>query len=204
MVSMMLALLSGCASVEDPYAFEKRRGAVDIEADVMTQAVMGRRPLQGQQPLTGPMGGGVGADARYMDQHEEELKARLDQTGVSVERIDDSIRLIMPGNITFATDSHTLAQNFLPILDGVADVLSRFEFTALEVSGHTDSRGKKGYNLKLSEARAQAVASYLKNTGISAGRIRTIAQGEAKPIASNKTEKGRAQNRRVELKIMPR
>ena len=203
-VLLVLVLSAGCAAVDDPYAFEKSHRSAAIESDAMTQAVMGHAPARDQIPLTGPMGGGVRADGLYMDQHEDALKARLNQSGVRVERADNSIQLIMPGNITFSTDSRVLARSFLPILDAVADVLARFDFTELEISGHTDSRGKEKYNLKLSEQRAQAVAEYLRGSGISNSRITTIGRGEAQPVASNKTEEGRAQNRRVELNIKPR
>jgi outer membrane protein OmpA-like peptidoglycan-associated protein len=69
--------------------------------------------------------------------------------------------------------------------------------------GHTDTVGSAEYNQKLSERRADAVRRYLINGGIMPERIRTEGFGESKPVASNDTDEGRAQNRRVELRVLP-
>ena len=73
----------------------------------------------------------------------------------------------------------------------------------MQVVGHTDNTGSSTYNLGLSQQRAQAVVSLLDAYGTSAGRLTTVARGEEQPIASNLTEEGRAQNRRVEIVIIP-
>ncbi len=79
--------------------------------------------------------------------------------------------------------------------------MSQYNQTSVVVMGHTDSDGSAEYNQDLSERRAYAVASYLNNHGVAASRISTIAYGESRPIASNATPQGKAQNRRVEIKI---
>jgi outer membrane protein OmpA-like peptidoglycan-associated protein len=73
----------------------------------------------------------------------------------------------------------------------------------LEVAGHTDSIGSDAYNDQLSQRRAQAVASYLTSRGVNSQRLMTVGGGERYPVASNDTEAGRAQNRRVEISVMP-
>ena len=73
----------------------------------------------------------------------------------------------------------------------------------IDVLGHTDSDGSETYNQALSERRAQSVASYLSSHGVSSVRMATRGYGEMQPIASNETPDGKAQNRRVEIKIVP-
>ncbi|MEH6813454.1 MAG: OmpA family protein [Motiliproteus sp.] len=198
-----VALLFGCAA-SDPYAFEKGGSTAAAQPNAMTRAVMGMPSSDSREPLTGPMGGSVQGSGHYMKQQEKALKEELDDSGVSVERKGDDIRLVMPGNITFATDSVKLETGFLPVLDAVARVLSRFDNTEMVVTGHTDSIGKASYNEQLAKSRAEAVAIYLKKSGIANERVKTVGRGEQQPIASNKTEDGRSSNRRVELDIRAR
>lgn len=148
----------------------------------------------------GLVGAGVGA---YMDVQESKLREELRGTGVSVSREGDTIKLIMPGNITFETDSYNLRDSFYPVLNSVGKVLSKYNDTTLRVTGHTDSTGGKAYNQTLSERRAQSVAKYLATQGISTSRAFSEGRGFEQPIASNGSAKGRAQNRRVELYILP-
>ncbi len=198
-----IVLLCGCAA-SDPYAYEKEGVKATTQPNAMTRAVMGLPSADVREPLTGPMGGGVQSTSHYMKQQEKALKEELDDSGVRVERVGGDIRLVMPGHITFATDSVSLAAEFLPVLDSVARVLSRFEHTALVVTGHTDSQGKASYNKQLSKGRAEAVALYLKKRKIANERVKTIGRGELEPVSSNKTERGRGSNRRVELDIRAR
>jgi outer membrane protein OmpA-like peptidoglycan-associated protein len=146
----------------------------------------------------GVIGAGIGA---YMDKQEQELRESLAETGVGVEREGDNINLIMPGNITFATAKANIQQDFYPILNSVATVLGNYKETAIEIEGHTDSVGSMSFNLELSEKRAQSVSSYLVSKGIAQQRVIHFGKGPMRPIASNQTEVGRAQNRRVEIRI---
>ncbi len=145
-------------------------------------------------------GGGVGY---YMDSQEAELRKQLRSTGVSVERDGDNINLIMPGNITFPTDSSNLKSEFYGVLDSVALILEEFDKTIIAVSGHTDSVGSDAYNQKLSEQRAQSVANYLQGKKVQPARFEVIGFGERNPIADNATADGRSLNRRVELTLIP-
>ncbi|MFK8047561.1 MAG: OmpA family protein [Halioglobus sp.] len=149
----------------------------------------------------GLVGAGVGA---YMDVQEAKLRQGLEGTGVGVSREGDNIRLIMPGNITFESDSYNLRSDFYPVLNSVAVVLAKYHDTTLRVSGHTDNTGSKEHNQNLSERRAESVANYLATQGVASGR--QFSQGLAfeQPIADNSTASGRAQNRRVELYILPK
>jgi outer membrane protein OmpA-like peptidoglycan-associated protein len=130
--------------------------------------------------------------------------AQLQGTGVQVMREGDNIRLIMPGNITFNTDSYALKTSFYPVLDSVGLVLEKYNDTSIRVSGHTDNTGSRQYNLTLSERRGETVANYLATRQVA--RSRMFVQGLAfdQPIADNATAQGRVQNRRVELYILPK
>lgn len=147
----------------------------------------------------GAIGAGVGA---YMDAQEVELREQLQGTGVQVQRNGDQLELIMPGNITFNTNQYDIRSDFFPVLDSVAQVLYKFTDTRLQVIGHTDSTGARDYNYNLSNRRAASVSNYLASRGVDQGRLITQGVGPDRPIASNDTESGRANNRRVELQIV--
>jgi outer membrane protein OmpA-like peptidoglycan-associated protein len=148
----------------------------------------------------GLVGAGVGA---YMDVQESKLRAQLQGTGVQVIREGDTIRLIMPGNITFESNSYNLKESFYPVLDSVGLVLSKYADTTMRVSGHTDNTGSRAHNQTLSERRARSVADYLATREVAATRMFIQGRGFDAPIADNGNAQGRAQNRRVELFILP-
>lgn len=145
-------------------------------------------------------GGGIGA---YQDRQEAQLRAQLRNTGVSVTRVGDEIVLNMPSNITFETDRAEINPQFYSVLDSVAVVLREFARTLVNVYGHTDSDGSDSYNEQLSERRAVNVAQYLVRRGNDGRRFYVVGYGEERPIATNATAAGKAQNRRVEIRIAP-
>jgi outer membrane protein OmpA-like peptidoglycan-associated protein len=150
------------------------------------------------------IGGLAGASVgSYMDQQEAELRAQLQGTGVSVTRVGPQIILNMPANITFSVDSATVQPAFNETLVSVALVLKKFNRTLVDVYGYTDSSGSDAHNLDLSQRRAVAVATVLANQGVERQRFYITGRGEADPIASNSTETGRSQNRRVEIQLSP-
>ena len=172
-------------------------------AGALVGAVVGGDPRVGAL-----IGAGVGglpgaAIGSYMAQQEAELRAQLQGTGVSVTRVGNQIILNMPSNITFATDSSTVQPQFNSTLVSVALVLKKFDKTIVDVYGHTDSQGDDAYNLSLSQRRAVSVATILSSQGIDQRRFYIEGKGETAPIASNATEAGRAQNRRVEIQLSP-
>lgn len=146
------------------------------------------------------VGGGVGY---YMDTQEAELRAELASTGVSVIRDGDNIRLVIPGNITFKTDSADINAGFYSTLNSVAKVLNKYDNSTVMVMGFTDSTGADAHNQMLSQSRANAVAAYLQGQGVKSTRFEILAMGASNPIADNSTATGRQQNRRVEIKIIP-
>ncbi|MCP4006375.1 MAG: OmpA family protein [bacterium] len=109
-------------------------------------------------------------------------------------------RIVLRG-VNFAFDRADIRPDAQVILDAAAEVLSENPGVRVQIAGHTDSVGTEAYNQGLSERRAKSVQRYLVGKGISSGRLSSVGSGEANPVASNSTDDGRAQNRRVELNI---
>jgi outer membrane protein OmpA-like peptidoglycan-associated protein len=154
------------------------------------------------------LGAGIGAVAGagvgyYMDEQEKKLRRQTAGTGVGVTREGDELVLDMPSEVTFATGSANLDPLFRTTLDKVAATLTEYEKTYVDVLGHTDSVGTDAFNQTLSEQRATTVADYLSLKGVQRARLATKGYGESQPRASNTTEQGRAQNRRVEIRLVP-
>lgn len=145
-------------------------------------------------------GGGIGA---YMDGQEATLRSQLENTGVSVARVGDSIVLNMPSSITFDSDRAELKPQFYTTLNSVAAVFTEYKQTLIDVVGHTDSSGNPDYNYDLSRRRAAAVAQYLSSQQLDANRFSVEGHGENDPVSSNATKSGKAMNRRVEITILP-
>lgn len=146
------------------------------------------------------VGGGIGY---YMDVQEAKLRKQLRDTGVSVEREGNNINLIMPGHITFASNSPNINASFYAVLDSVALVLEEYDRTLVVVAGHTDSDGSHAYNKTLSHHRASSVSYYLSSRGVDEVRLETIGFGETRPVTNNDTSAGKQANRRVEITLLP-
>ncbi|GIU45650.1 OmpA family protein [Shewanella algidipiscicola] len=146
------------------------------------------------------VGGGVGY---YMDVQEAELRKQLQSTGVSVTRSGNNIILNMPNEVTFGVDQSQLSARAKQVLNSVALVAKEYDETRLNIVGYTDSTGSESYNLRLSQVRASEVANYLMSQNVAPRRIVSQGMGESRPIASNNTQQGRAQNRRVEIVLSP-
>lgn len=145
-------------------------------------------------------GGAIGG---YMDKQERELRARTANTGIEVERDGEEINIKLPSGISFDFNSAAVKPEFRPALDQVAQTLASYQSTFIDVTGHTDSTGSDAINQPLSERRAAAVADYLQYQGVQRARMATRGYGAQFPVASNDSEAGRAQNRRVEIRLSP-
>ena len=160
--------------------------------------------------MIGAVGGALagGAIGRYMDDQKRDLEKNLAQeikTGVAkVEKLpNDVVRVTMTNQTAFDTDSTQIKPGFHSTMDKLADVVVRYNKTALTVVGHTDNVGTDSYNQKLSEQRALSVARYLEGKRVHSMRLATAGKGETQPIAPNSTESGRQANRRVEIYVEP-
>ena len=208
-VLFVAAISAGCTSI-DPYTGEQQTS--NTTKGAATGAVVGallgavinhddreKGALAGAAIGAGA-GGGIGY---YMDRQEAMLRQQLEGTGVGIARDGDTINLVMPGNITFDTDQHAIKANFYEVLRSVALVLAEYDQTNVAVNGYTDSTGGFEHNQTLSENRAKSVASYLATQGVATTRLVSTGFGPRYPVATNSTAQGRAENRRVELKLVP-
>ena len=206
-VALVLPILAGC--VTDPYTGERKLsntaggaglGALGgAAAGALLSKNKGKGALIGAA-LGATAGAGIGL---YMDNQDAELRKELQGTGVSVTKLGDgSIMLNMPGDVTFSSGSDAISAGFYPVLDSVAKVLKKYDRTVIRVMGHTDSTGNLAANTTLSEGRAQSVASYLISRGVAGKRFTIEGYGPNKPVADNGSAYGRAQNRRVEIKLV--
>jgi outer membrane protein OmpA-like peptidoglycan-associated protein len=140
------------------------------------------------------VGGGIGA---YMDAQQEKL-ARI--PGTSVERVgEDTLLVHFDSDVLFSVNSASLDSDGRTTLEDVAGVLEQYPKTAVVVQGHTDSTGSEEHNQQLSDRRASSVRGYLVSRGVDADRVAAVGMGEDYPVASNDSESGRQENRRVDI-----
>lgn len=160
-------------------------------------------------PLLGALAGGAigaaggGVIGNQLDRQAAELRQQLANDGITIVNAGDRLIVTVPNDITFDTDSSTVRPALRSDLVKVGQNLVNYPNSNVQIIGHTDSDGEASYNLGLSERRANAVADILQANGVSFSRITTVGQGENNPIASNLTPEGKAQNRRVEIVVVP-
>ncbi|WP_417622810.1 OmpA family protein [Parasphingorhabdus sp.] len=203
-----LALTSGCVTNPETGNRTISKAAIGglggVVGGYLLGDILGGRNDRTAKIVGAGLGGLAGAGiGYYMDEQEKKLREQTAGTGIDVTREGDNLILNMPSNVTFAVDSSAIDPAFQTTLSNVADTLSRYEKSYVDVLGHTDSTGSDAYNQSLSERRAESVANFLANSGVQRARLAAKGYGESQPIASNSTEQGRAANRRVEIKIVP-
>jgi outer membrane protein OmpA-like peptidoglycan-associated protein len=202
-----LLLMAGCTTV-DPVTGEREPNRTANGAIIGAIVGAAAGTLAGGDDRRNAMvGAGIGAlggaaIGNYMDRTYQNLRERLAGTGVGVERVSQSqIKLIFPADLTFDFNRDTVKSQFVGTLRDTGNVLRTYDQTTVDVIGHADSVGPDDYNLDLSQRRASNVASILQSGGVSSARILRAGRGESEPVASNATDSGRAQNRRVEVYI---
>ena len=153
----------------------------------------------------GAVGGAIvgGAIGQNLDKQAGELRAGFGDSRIGVTNTGSSLVVTMPQDILFNTDSAKIGQAIRADLRVLAVHLNKYADSRVQVIGHTDNQGAASYNLNLSRQRAASVSQVLLNQGVAPYRVTTIGRGEDQPIASNLTPEGRAQNRRVEIIIIP-
>lgn len=201
-----LALVTVSACVTDPNTGERKVSRTAIGGiggaglGYLLGSVIGGKTARIVGAGIGGVAGGV--VGYQMDKQIKELKEQTAGSGIDVSQQGDGILVNLP-DVTFAVDSTTISPAFQASLDKVAQSMIQYPDSLIDVYGHTDSTGSDAYNLDLSKRRADAVARYLTMRGVSSSRIQTQGMGESYPVADNATAEGRAQNRRVEVKITP-
>lgn len=204
------SMLAGCAA-NNPYDNERNTnrtaiyGGIGAAAGAITGAAVSSKKDRTKGALIGAaVAGAAGAGyGYYVDRQEAELRRAMQGTGVEVQREGDNLTLVMPGNVTFATDSSAISGNFYGPLSDLARSFREYDQSTIDIVGHTDSTGAYQYNMDLSRRRAQSVASYLQGQGVDYSRMSVRGMGPDQPVASNADTYGRQQNRRVEINLRP-
>lgn len=207
--SLILSILSlaGCAGIGPTDQDGSRNqtltwGSIGTLAGAAAGALI-NQDNRGKGALIGAgIGGLAGAGyGAYADRQEAELRKATAGTGIEVQRQEDDIKLVMPGAITFNTGSTELSPAAQFNLDKLAGSFRQYGDNNIEVTGHTDSVGSNASNIELSLKRAISVGKHLISQGIDKSRIQVYGAGPSQPIASNSSDEGRAQNRRVEIRL---
>lgn len=159
-----------------------------------------RKPAKAVQPVKKVAPTPAPAPVQTVEKKTTAQAEELNTVG-NVNRQGNVINLSYREPIRFAHNSDVVAASSNKELNATAAVLKKYPNNKIIVKGYTDSLGDPNYNLDLSQRRAQAVADALVARGVPAANISAIGYGSQKPVATNKTAAGRAQNRRVELQI---
>ena len=191
-------LATGCAMTETQR---------DVAIGAGVGAVVGGLAGDGKGAAVGAGVGALGGYAwsRYMEHKRQQMEQVTAGTGVQVmQTADNQLRLDIPNDISFATNSAAIQDRLRPILDKFAEGMNQQAGLEITIVGHADSTGSDAINDPLSLARANSVRDYLVQRGVNYGAITTEGRGSRQPVASNATVQGRAQNRRVEIFLAER
>ncbi len=199
--SLLATSLVGC----DTYKRQNKatKGAIiGVGAGAAAGTVIGKS--LGNTALGAILGAALGGTAgvlvgKRMDRQAEELKNTV--PNATVQRVGEGIDVKFDSGILFDVDKTTIKEVAKENLTNFAKSLQNNPDTKVEINGYTDNTGSPEYNLNLSERRADAVKSYLTNLSVEPSRLTTVGYGVTHPVAKNSTERGRAQNRRVEILI---
>lgn len=202
--TLQISTVIGCVAATSAcdQMTKKERAAWGAAGGTVLGAVIGHQIDHDKGAVVGGIVGGVagGSIGYYMDSAQEKLEKDLAKSGITVTRLDQStIKLNMPSGILFDVNKSNVSAGAITSLAKIAETLQKFEKTIIMVEGHADAQGADDYNLQLSQRRADAVGQQLTSRGVISQRVLNRGHGEAYPIASNDSESGRAQNRRVEL-----
>lgn len=156
--------------------------------------------------LVGAAVGGLagGLIGNNLDRQAADMRNVIGNPNVTVTNMGGYLLVNLPDDVLFATGSATLRPDLQGEIRSIASNLLSYPRSNIEVVGHTDNVGAPAMNMDLSQRRAYSVANILVGAGVPPGRISTYGMGEDRPVASNETASGRAQNRRVEIIIRPR
>ena len=200
LAGLMFASMSfvGCQSLSKT----EKGAAIGAGAGAVIGGVVGKK--YGGTAKGAIIGAAVGGTAgaiigQQMDKQARELEEDLD--GAEVDRVGEGIAVKFDNNLMFDFDSAQLRPEARDQLRNLANNLQEYPNTDLVIVGHTDAVGSDDYNMGLSRRRANSAADFLRSQGVSSARVTTVGKGEGEPIASNDTDYGRQQNRRVEVAI---
>ena len=198
-------MLTSCESIQNANNTQKG-AAIGTASGAVIGGILGNNIGKGKNAALGAVLGGIvggvagGVIGNKMDKQANDIKNAL--PGAEVERVGEGIKITLSENmVNFAFNSAELTSSAKTNLDKLATVLINNPDTNINIYGHTDNKGTAQVNQKISENRANSVKNYLISKGIASSRMITMGRGFSEPIATNETDAGRAQNRRVEFAI---
>ena len=205
LVATLLAVtLTSCAMIEQNPRAAKGVGIGALGGAAAGAAIGAITGDPGQGAAIGAVVGAVGGGlvGAYLDKQADEMQAVLDEQD-RLKREQEKLAVTMASDTLFESGKAQLQPGAQDKLGRLAQVMNRYPRSRIAIIGHTDSRGSEEANHELSVDRAQAVADALTENSVSAQRISVRGMGESRPLASNETAEGRAQNRRVEIDVTP-
>ncbi len=196
---------TGCANMSET----QQRTAIGTGAGAVAGAALGSAVGKSGGATRGGalLGAAVGGIGTYIwSQRMEEQKRAMEQatagTGVGVVKTaDNQLKLDIPSDVSFDVGRADIRPELRPVLDRFAQTLNANPATSVRIVGHTDNTGSDAVNDPLSVNRAASTRAYLVNRGVAANRVAIDGRGAHEPVASNASESGRAQNRRVEIYV---
>lgn len=196
--------LTGCANMSDT----QRTTGMGAGIGALGGAALGAATGNSRTAATGAaIGAGVGALGGYLwSQRMENQKRQMEQatqgTGIAVSQTaNNELKLAIPSDAGFDTGRANIRPTLAGVLDQFATGLRNNPNAEVRIIGHTDNTGTDAINDPLSVQRAAATRDYLTSRGVPAAAIQIDGRGSREPIASNATDAGRAQNRRVEIYV---
>ena len=205
LVMLAGSVFTSCEAVKNTNNTQRGAGIGAVGGAVIGGILGNNLGKGGNGALGAVLGGVVGGVAGGVIGNKMDKQAReIDQAlpGADVVRVGEGIKLVLGENsVRFDTNKSTLTSGAKANLDKLVKVFNEYPDTNIVIYGYTDSTGTPEYNLKLSDQRAASVKSYLSGKGLASSRFTTTGMGIADPIASNDSDAGRSQNRRVEFAI---
>jgi len=198
----MIVLLAVSAGFGCSWSRKTKGAVIGAGTGAVVGGVIGKQA--GNTAVGAIIGAAVGGAAgayigNYMDKQAEEMERDLE--GARIERIGEGIKITFDSGLLFDIDKAALRTASRENLTKLAAILNKYPDTNILCEGHTDATGSDEHNLDLSRQRAQSVGNYLSTQEVMATRLTMMGYGEDQPIASNDTDDGRQQNRRVEVAI---
>jgi len=195
--------LAGCANLsETQQRTAIGTGAGALAGAALGSAVGGSGVATRNMAVLGAAAGGIGTYiwSQRMEQQKQAMQQATQGTGVQVtQTADNQLKLNVPSDVSFDTNSAQIKPNLAPVLDRFAQTLNANPGSTVRIVGHTDNTGTDAINDPLSVNRAASVRQYLAARGVDPARVTIDGRGSHEPMADNASAQGRAMNRRVEI-----
>lgn len=191
-------VLSGCENMSPRERGTAQGAGIGAVAGAVIGSATGGKA--GTGAALGAIVGAVGGNlwSKRMQDKQRAMERATAGTGIEVARTaDNQLKVNVPSDLSFATNSAELRASLRPVLDQFAQGLD--DTTRVRIVGHTDSTGNDAINEPLSVDRARTVRDYLEDRGLPAARLEIVGRGSREPVADNGSDEGRSRNRRVEI-----